>query len=391
MNLHRAVASYLLRHARAVAGGAAAVMLVSSAVSVAGIFALHEPVGDLLLWPVVASFVLCGWLLAVRRPSNVVGWLLLMTGAGLSFLPWSVLSAWMLSSGIGLGRWTGGLSGASFVLDVGGLALLLPLTFPDGRLPSAHRWWRFVLWCDLGYVVFASFNIFQPGPMDLPSVHDKVQNPIVLSWLTPALGPIIAVCAPLLVIGFVGSFTAVFTRWRNAGPVLRAQMKWVIVALAAAPVPFVLHDYAQPVSDAMMTFVLPLAPIAIAVSVLRYRLYDIDRIVSRAVAYLLVTGLLLGVYLGCIVLTDAVLPVGSSVGVAASTLAAAALFQPLRRRVQASVDHRFNRARYDAARTIEAFAVRLRDEVDPDVVRTDLLQVATGAIQPASISLWVAS
>jgi len=134
-----------------------------------------------------------------------------------------------------------------------------------------------------------------------------------------------------------------------------------------------------------------LLPICAGIAILRYRLFDIDRIVSRAVGYLLITGLLVGVYVGCIAVTDVVLPVGSSFGVAAATLAAAALFQPVRRRVQRVVDHRFNRSQYDAARTVDAFAVRLRDEVDPDVVRHDLLDVTARAIEPSSISLWVAS
>ncbi|HET7529517.1 MAG TPA: hypothetical protein VFJ98_01005 [Mycobacteriales bacterium] len=384
------LATYAVRHVHAVAGTVAVVMLVSAAVSVPAIFALHEPLSDLILWPAISSFVVSGWLLAVRLPRNAVGWLLLMTGAGLSFLPWSVLSSWMIVHDIGLGRWTAGLSNASFVLDVGGLALLLPLLFPDGRLPSSRRWWRLVLWCDVGYMCIASFNIFEPGALDLPALDQKVLNPFGVTAFDSWLRAFIAICVPMLLVGFAGSFASLVVRWRSADPALRAQMKWVVLALVVAPLPFILHDYALAASDTMMTFILPLVPIAVAVSVLRYRLYDIDRIVSRAVAYLLVTGLLVGVYVGCIALTDAVLPVGSSFGVAASTLAAAALFQPVRRRVQATVDRRFNRSRFDAARTIDAFAVRLRDAVDPDVVRSDLIAVTARAIEPATLSLWVA-
>ena len=389
--MSRGVPAYAVRHASIVAGTAAVVMLLSWAASIVGVFALHDSASDLILWPAIASFVVSGWVLAVRLPHNSVGWLLLMTAVGLNFLPWSVLSAWMIRDGIGVGRWTGALSNASFVLDVGGLGLLLPLLFPDGRLPSRQWWWRVVLVCDVGYMLFASFNLFQPGPLDMPALDAKVQNPFVVGWLTPSLDPLITLCVPMMLIGFLGSFGSLIVRWRASGPAHRAQMKWVMLALVLAPVPFVVHDYAMSLSNVLFTFVLPLVPIAIAVSVLKYRLYDIDRIVSRAVAYLLVTGLLVGVYVACIAIAEAALPVGSSLGVAASTLAVAALFQPVRRRIQAAVDHRFNRQRYDAARTIDAFAVRLRDEVDPDVVRHDLLDVASHAIQPASISLWVAS
>jgi hypothetical protein len=166
-------------------------------------------------------------------------------------------------------------------------------------------------------------------------------------------------------------------------------MKWVLVALLLAPIPFALHDWWTAGSDTAMSIVLPLVPTAIAISVLRYRLYDIDRILSRAVAYLLVTGLLVGVYVGLVTLTTSLLSFGGSIGVAASTLAAAALFHPVRRRVQHAVDRRFNRQRYDAGRIVDGFAVRLRDAVDPDLVRSDLLSVAATTVQPASVSLWV--
>jgi hypothetical protein len=385
------MSTYVVRHAPVIAGAVSTTMLVAAVAAIPAIFALHEPLSDLVFWPTIVSFVLSGWLLTVRLPRNAVGWLLLMTALGLSFLPWSLLSSWLLAHDVGIGRWTGGLSSGAWVLLIGGLALLLPLLFPDGRLPSSRRWWRLVLWCDVGYMVIAGFNLFQPGPLELPGAARHVRNPFGAVGAGGWLQPFIACCIPMLLTGFVGSFTALVTRWRSAGPAQRAQMKWVIIALVLAPVPFILHDWVLPVSNAMMTFVLPLVPIAVAVSVLRYRLYDIDRIFSRAVSYLLVTGLLVGVYVACIAMTDAMLPVGSSIGVAAATLAAAAMFQPLRRRVQAAVDHRFNRARYDAARTIDAFAVRLRDEVDPDAVRRDLLAVTSRAVEPDRISLWVAS
>jgi hypothetical protein len=127
------------------------------------------------------------------------------------------------------------------------------------------------------------------------------------------------------------------------------------------------------------------------VSVLRYRLYDIDRIISRAVSYLLVTGVLVGVYVACVALTAALLPFGSSVGIAASTLAAAALFQQVRRRVQHGVDRRFNRLRYDAEGVVEAFAARLREEIDSRSVYGDLAVAVSQTMQPRTLSLWTAA
>jgi hypothetical protein len=136
--------------------------------------------------------------------------------------------------------------------------------------------------------------------------------------------------------------------------------------------------------------VFPLIPIAVGVAILRYRLYDIDRIISRTLSYTIVTGLLVGLYAGLVLLATQVLSITSPVAVAASTLAAAALFSPLRRRVQRVVDRRFNRVRYDADQTVTAFAARLRDAVDLDAVRSDLLTVVNAAVEPAHISVWTA-
>jgi hypothetical protein len=136
--------------------------------------------------------------------------------------------------------------------------------------------------------------------------------------------------------------------------------------------------------------VFPLIPIAVGVAILRYRLYDIDRIISRTLSYTIVTGLLVGLYAGLVLLATQVLSITSPVAVAASTLAAAALFSPLRRRVQRVVDRRFNRVRYDADQTVTAFAARLRGGVDLDAVRSDLVAVVNSAVEPAHISVWTA-
>jgi hypothetical protein len=131
-------------------------------------------------------------------------------------------------------------------------------------------------------------------------------------------------------------------------------------------------------------------PVSMGIAILKYRLYDIDRVISRTLAYALLTGLLIGVYAGLVLLTTRVLAVSSSVAVAASTLAAVALFTPLRRRVQRTVDRRFNRARYDADRMVAAFAARLTGAVDLDMVSADLTGVAHAALEPAHVSVWIA-
>jgi hypothetical protein len=132
-------------------------------------------------------------------------------------------------------------------------------------------------------------------------------------------------------------------------------------------------------------------PVSIGAGIMRYRLYEIDRLISRTLSYTIVTGTLVGVFVGLVLLTTRVLPFSSPVGVAASTLAAAALFNPLRRRVQRLVDRRFNRARYDAEATVASFSARLRDAVQVDVVRDDLLGVVAHALEPAHLSLWIRS
>ena len=130
-------------------------------------------------------------------------------------------------------------------------------------------------------------------------------------------------------------------------------------------------------------------PIAIGVAILKYRLYDIDRIISRTLAYAIVTGLLVGVYTGLVLLATQVLKFHSAVAVAAATLVAAALFNPVRRRVQHAVDRRFNRARYDAEQMMAAFAARLQDAVDPEAVRADLTGVIHAALEPTHMSVWL--
>jgi len=176
----------------------------------------------------------------------------------------------------------------------------------------------------------------------------------------------------------------------------RAQLKWLISGGAISIIglfsSFILGSgssrFAQDVSDVALAGVMAL-PVSIGVAILKYRLYEIDRLVSRTVGYAIITALLVGVFVGLIALTTDLLPFSSSVGVAASTLAAAALLQPLRRRVQSAVDRRFNRARYDAEATVAAFTARLRDAVDLAAIEDDLLDTVRLAVQPAHANVWI--
>jgi hypothetical protein len=188
--------------------------------------------------------------------------------------------------------------------------------------------------------------------------------------------------------------------WRRSSGERRQQLKWLmsgaIVTLACAAVTFGLSGALSGAVGIWRVlanfgwFGFAALPVSIGVAILKYRLYEIDRLISRTLAYAIVTGLLVGVYAGLVLLTTRVLTFSSPVAVAASTLAAAALFSPVRRRVQRAVDRRFNRARYDADRTVAAFAARLTGAVDLNTVRTDLASVVSEALEPAYVSVWMA-
>ena len=179
--------------------------------------------------------------------------------------------------------------------------------------------------------------------------------------------------------------------WRKASGERRQQLKWLACGGGVTLVTFIGATAAgfTSVLGELLSAGLVALPLSIGVGILKYRLYEIDRIISRTLAYALVTGLLIGVYAGLVLLATQVLSVSSPVAVAVSTLAAAALFAPLRRRVQRAVDRRFNRARYDADRMVAEFAARLKDSVDLDTVRIDLAGVVRQALEPAHASVWV--
>ena len=280
------------------------------------------------------------------------------------------------------------------------LFLVLPLVvllFPDGRLPSR---WRMVLW---GYLAICALLI---AALLGFGAWDMAGTPIVVTGkgqLVNNPGPSGAAGITFVILlAAVPVFWALFVArqvfsWRRATGERRAQLKWLmagsaltVTGLAGGVVfgqsPDALATVASNVSLGLGLFSLP---VGICIGILKYHLYDIDRIISRTVAYAIVTGLLIGVYAGAVLLATRVLSVNSPVAVAASTLAAAALFNPLRHRVQRIVDRRFNRARYDADKTVAAFASRLQDAVDLDTIQGDLAGVVHQALEPARVSVWI--
>jgi hypothetical protein len=225
-------------------------------------------------------------------------------------------------------------------------------------------------------------------------------NPVGVTGPAGDIFKVLAAGGALLfvVTGLAAVLSLVF-RYRRAQTAERAQLRWLVYAGALIVVAFLAETLAEKVvgpgatannlQNALGSGAVALVPVAIGIAVLRYRLYDIDRIISRTVAYAIVTGLLAGVYTGLVLLATHVLKVHGPVAVAVATLAAAALFTPVRRWVQSRVDRRFNRVRYDADQIAAAFAARLKDTVDLSSVRDDLTGVVSRALEPAHVSVWI--
>jgi hypothetical protein len=207
------------------------------------------------------------------------------------------------------------------------------------------------------------------------------------AWLAGTQTAALAAAA-VLALGAIGHQIA---GWRHASGERRQQLKWLASGATVAVVVGGSSVFINSVLWQVAALGFAALPVSIGIGILKYRLYDIDRIVSRTLSYAIVTGLLVGVYAGLVLLATRVLPFSGPVAVAGSTLAAAALFNPLRQRVQHVVDRRFNRARYDADKAVAAFAARLQDAVDPDAVHADLLAAVHRTLQPAHVSVWLST
>ncbi len=278
-----------------------------------------------------------------------------------------------------------------------GLSVLL---FPDGRPPG--RRWRWWLW---GYLAVATawiagtiiitagaiiaHNIHVDSAGDLQALNHPAGS---AAWW----GAVQSVFFPVLGVCWLASLCGQAVSYRRSSGERRLQLKWLLggSAIAAAgglvAVPLTdSPDRALKILGGIGLIAVLALPVSMGVAILKYRLYDIDRILSRTVAYAIITGVLLGVYAGLVLLATQVLGFASTWAVAASTLAAAALFSPVRRRVQRAVDRRFNRARYDADRTVVMFAARLQDAVDLTTVHADLLATVGTSLQPAHLSVWL--
>jgi drug/metabolite transporter superfamily protein YnfA len=347
-------------------------------------------------------FAALGAVVARRQPRNPIGWLLAACG-GLYLLTsvtglYAVLDFRVHHGTLPMGRAAILIGGSVFLIGV--IIGLVIVLFPDGTLPS--RRWRWVLRAYAAACAMYVAHLFIGASTVLAVSHLQVTDsgyPLNLPAPSGAAARVAAIGGHFLVVilacwaCFVGRQVL---SYRHAGGERRQQLKWLMSGAAVcivAGVAIIESGGADsPGAQAAQlagSLGIGALPVSISVGILRYRLYDIDRIISRTLAYAIVTGLLVGLYAGLVLLATRILSVHTPVAVAAATLAAAALFNPLRRRVQRAVDRRFNRARYDADQTVAAFATRLKDEVDLDPVRDDLAQVVSRALEPAHLSVWI--
>jgi hypothetical protein len=354
--------------------------------------------GSAFLAPV---FGVVGFVVAWRRPGNPLGWLML---GAVGFLvlggdagAYAVADYRLHHGRLPLG-WVAVLlePGWAPAIAFFGLAVLL---FPDGRVPSPR--WRWVLWV---YVAVAGAWVagvvfISAGAIIGHNVHVAATGDLLLldrptgsaAWW----GAVQAVFFPVLGVFWLATLVGQALSYRRSSGERRQQLKWLVggsaVAIVGGALGVPLSDnprIPQIVGGVGIVAVLAL-PVSMGVAILKYRLYDIDRLISRTLAYAIVTGLLVGVYAGLVLLATRVLPFSSPVAVAGSTLVAAALFTPLRRRVQRIVDRRFNRARHDADRMVASFAARLTEATDLGAVRDDLAGVVRASLEPAHVSVWI--
>src|SRR5215210_1682163 len=356
--------------------------------------------GDLLVVVSFLPFPLVGALIASKRPHNPIGWICLIAGL-----------FWMLIFSVpdGSGPYPVTLDGllqVSWVPPVGLLGIYMILLFPGGKLPS--RRWRPFAWFSGAVIALICISfVLVPGPLE---DHPGVRNPFGLESY-PWLGIVAIFAVLLLPLCILTSAFSLLLRYRRSGREVREQIKWlafagsfvgivffgnVITQLLFAPDPLT-PDGTTPLWVSLGQNLLLLSyagiPIAIGFAILRYRLYDIDLLINRTLVYGSLTISLVAVYLGGVVVLQRLFTplMGESNGLAtvASTLAIAALFNPLRRRIQSLTDRRFYRRKYDATKTLQAFGSRLREETDLDALSNDLVRVVSTTMQPAHVSLWL--
>ncbi len=343
----------------------------------------------------VLAFATVGALVAARQPRNPIGWLMCLAALSYALMgsadtyatglrdgsdvrPGSIFAAWIASWG--------------WVVAVGLANTFLLLLYPTGRLPS--RRWRPVAW-----LAAAGLALSVPGQAlsqgGLEGFPD-VENPLGI----PGAAAVAGLGLMLLLLAMLASIVSLFVRYRRAGWTERQQLKWLLYAVAVVGAAFVVvgvlestvASLSDDVINATVTGAATAIPFAMGIAILRHGLFDIDLVINRTLVYVGLTAALVGAYVGAVLLLQLALsPLteDSDLAIAGSTLAVAALVRPLRARIQGIVDRRFYRRRYDAARTLQSFGARLRDQVELDTLSLELRGVVSETMQPAHVSLWL--
>lgn len=380
------------------------VAVALAAIAYAAWFHLHQSVQSPTPLAIIANTsasvisavaVVSGALIVSRQPRNAIGWLLMIPGAAVPFI--DLATTWLVALDpppssvdplLWLVLWFASWSWLLVIFPF----LHLLLTFPDGALLSPR--WRWAVWLEVTLILsvvvptafYEQFVVAQGGGPVLYSVA----NPI--GFIPQSFDERLhALWDPAGFFLVVNSVTAVVLRYLRSGPAQRHQVKWLFYAMGVFASGMLLQGSidSPELADLAFNVALGVIPIAVAVAVLRYRLYEIDRIVSRTVSYALVVAVLAGVFLGIISVLTSFLPAQSDLAVASSTLAVFVLFNPLRKRAQNLVDRRFNRTHYDSRRVVESFAETLRDRIDTGAVVDGWVRVVNETMQPASLGVWV--
>jgi hypothetical protein len=360
------------------------------------------PMEDVVIRVGFGAFAVVGAVLVAKRPTNIIGWIMATVAlmmaifhAGLIYAVYVMATRGQPDALAVVGAWIGNWY---WYLLLALTLIYVPLFFPDGRLPS-HRWVPVAVLPGigtLGTVVLGALTETLVLDPVVKGVHYRIENPIGIEGLGRVEDlPIFGLLTGLLFVGLVGAVASVVVRFRRSRGVERQQMKWFLYAVAlllAFPLEVVGY-LPEIVSNVLFGVVLIALPTAIGIAVLRYRLYDIDLVINRTLVYGPLTAMLALFYLGGVVSMQYAFRTltgqESQVAIVASTLAIAALFNPLRRRVQAFVDRRFYRRKYDARKTLEAFSAKLREQTDLEALNSELVGVVRETMQPAHVSVWL--